>query len=60
LGNHLLSHNWFWPKEKPRYAAQKQKKLEKTISALETIQPTSTSSERTFSVAGSFSTKVRN
>jgi hypothetical protein len=38
----------------------KSKNLENITSALETIQPTSTSSERTFSVAGGFSTKVRN
>lgn len=33
--------------------------LEKLLNALNTIQPTSTSSERVFSVAGTFSTKLR-
>jgi hypothetical protein len=35
-------------------------KLEKLLQALLTIQPTSTCSERVFSVAGGFSTKIRN
>lgn len=35
-------------------------KLEKLMQALITIQPTSTRSERVFSVAGCFSTKIRN
>jgi hypothetical protein len=35
-------------------------KLEKLNECLKTIQPTSTESERVFSVAGSFSTKIRN
>jgi hAT family C-terminal dimerisation region len=34
--------------------------LTKLDNGLKTIQPTSTASERTFSVAGNFSTKLRN
>jgi hypothetical protein len=34
--------------------------LDKLFLALETIQPTSTCNERIFSVAGGFSTKIRN
>jgi hypothetical protein len=34
--------------------------LDKLYGALQTIQPTSTASEQTFSVAGNFSTKLRN
>jgi hAT family C-terminal dimerisation region len=34
--------------------------LQKMHDALQTIQPTSTASERVFSVAGGFATKIRN